>query len=107
MNNPILKSGLIPFTTSSGIHGPPIAEWTIMNWLVFARNYNVMYEAQKQHKWDKDTPWMQTNYDQVGKKVGILGYGSIGRQSMSDILKLKRNKLANNCQLPVCPRQWE
>lgn len=68
-----------------------------MNWLVFARKYNVMYEAQKEHKWDKDTPWMRTNYDQVGKKVGILGYGSIGRQSMSDTLKLMRNKLANCC----------
>ncbi|KAJ5660473.1 hypothetical protein N7507_006924 [Penicillium longicatenatum] len=80
MNNPILKSGLIPFTTSSGIHGPPIAEWTIMNWLVSARKYNLTYEAQKEHRWDKDTSWMQTNYDQVGKTVGILGYGSIGRQ---------------------------
>ncbi|KAJ5731563.1 D-isomer specific 2-hydroxyacid dehydrogenase NAD-binding [Penicillium malachiteum] len=46
LNNPIFKYSEIPFTTSSGIHGPPIAEWTIMNWL----------------------------------KVGILGYGSIGRQ---------------------------
>ncbi|KAJ5765780.1 D-isomer specific 2-hydroxyacid dehydrogenase NAD-binding [Penicillium odoratum] len=80
MNNPLLKSGAVPFTTSSGIHGPPIAEWTIMNWLVSARKYSIMYEAQKEHKWDKETPWMQTNYDQAGKKVGILGYGSIGRQ---------------------------
>ncbi|KAJ5917256.1 D-isomer specific 2-hydroxyacid dehydrogenase NAD-binding [Penicillium verhagenii] len=80
MNNPILKSGAVPFTTSSGIHGPPIAEWTIMNWLVSARKYSVLYEAQKEHKWDKETPWMYNSYDQVGKRVGILGYGSIGRQ---------------------------
>ncbi|KAJ6015268.1 D-isomer specific 2-hydroxyacid dehydrogenase NAD-binding [Penicillium herquei] len=80
LNNPIFKYSEIPFTTSSGIHGPPIAEWTIMNWLVSARKYSILHEGQKDHKWDRETPWMETSYDQVGQKVGILGYGSIGRQ---------------------------
>ena len=53
-----------------------------MNWLVSSRQYAKMYEAQKEHIWDVKTPYMATNHDQVGKKVGILGYGSIGRQSM-------------------------
>ncbi|KAJ5081052.1 hypothetical protein N7456_008518 [Penicillium angulare] len=80
VNNPVLKETEIPFTTSSGIHGPPISEWVILNWLVAARNYAVIHEAQKAHKWERDFPWMQKNSDQVGKKVGIFGYGSIGRQ---------------------------
>lgn len=82
MSHPVLKDSQIPITTSSGIHGPPIAEWTLMNWLVASRNYTKLYEAQKVHKWDEKTPYMRGNHDQVGKKVGILGYGSIGRQSM-------------------------
>ncbi|KAJ5762955.1 D-isomer specific 2-hydroxyacid dehydrogenase NAD-binding [Penicillium manginii] len=80
MNHPILKEGRIPIATSSGIHGPPIAEWTIMNWILAARKHFQVYEAQKAHRWDDKTQYMQGNHDQVGKKVGILGYGSIGRQ---------------------------
>lgn len=80
LQNPILQETNIPITTSSGIHGPPIAEWTVMNWLVSSRKYVKGYEAQKSHSWDKSA-YGPGLHDQVGKKVGILGYGSIGRQS--------------------------
>ncbi|KAJ6010056.1 hypothetical protein N7522_005072 [Penicillium canescens] len=80
MQHPILRESDIPITTSSGIHGPPIAEWTVMNWLVSSRKYVQTYEAQKGHRWDSKTQYMRGMHDQVGKKVGILGYGSIGRQ---------------------------
>ena len=82
MDHPILKESEIPITTSSGIHGPPIAEWTLMNWLVASRQYARLYEAQKEHRWDDKGPYILRSHDQAGKKVGILGYGSIGRQSM-------------------------
>jgi phosphoglycerate dehydrogenase-like enzyme len=82
MQHPILRESDIPITNSSGIHGPPIAEWTVMNWLVASRNHAATYEAQKSHKWLDKTASMRNIHDQVGKKVGILGYGSIGRQSM-------------------------
>jgi phosphoglycerate dehydrogenase-like enzyme len=80
MSHPILTDSDIPITTSSGVHGPPIAEWTLMNWLVASRQYARLYEAQKEKRWDTGNPVMTTIHDQVGKKVGILGYGSIGRQ---------------------------
>ncbi|KAJ6186566.1 hypothetical protein N7519_007867 [Penicillium mononematosum] len=79
LQHPILQVSDIPITTSSGIHGPPIAEWTVMNWLVSSRKYIKGYEAQKSHLWDKSA-YKPGIHDQVGKKVGILGYGSIGRQ---------------------------
>lgn len=82
MSHPILTDSDIPITTSSGVHGPPIAEWTLMNWLVASRQYARFYEAQKEKRWDTGNPLMTTIHDQVGKNVGILGYGSIGRQSM-------------------------
>jgi phosphoglycerate dehydrogenase-like enzyme len=53
-----------------------------MNWLVASRKYVQSYESQKAHVWEKQAAYMQGMHDQVGKKVGILGYGSIGRQSM-------------------------
>ncbi|KAJ5817258.1 D-isomer specific 2-hydroxyacid dehydrogenase NAD-binding [Penicillium robsamsonii] len=80
LQHPILRESDIPITTSSGIHGPPISEWTVMNWLVSSRKYAVSYEAQKSHVWADKTPYMQGIHDQVGKRIGILGYGSIGRQ---------------------------
>jgi hypothetical protein len=82
LKHPILQESNIPITTSSGIHGPPIAEWTVMNWLVSSRKHSLSYEAQKLHVWEDKAPYTKGIHDQVGKKVGILGYGSIGRQSM-------------------------
>jgi len=83
INNPILKEGKIAITSSSGIHGPPIAEWTIMNWIIASRKHFQIYEAQKAHRWDDKDQYLRGNHDQAGRKVGILGYGSIGRQSMN------------------------
>ncbi|KAJ5118715.1 uncharacterized protein N7443_007647 [Penicillium atrosanguineum] len=81
LSHPILTDTDIPITTSSGVHGPPIAEWTLMNWLIASRQYIRTYEAQKERRWDiKKDVFTTTIHDQVGKKVGILGYGSIGRQ---------------------------
>ncbi|KAL4752180.1 hypothetical protein BDW72DRAFT_202575 [Aspergillus terricola var. indicus] len=80
IDDPILTDSRIPATTSSGIHGPPIAEWTVLNWLVASRKYNITYENQKKHVWGSSDVYAHGIQDHVGKKLGILGYGSIGRQ---------------------------
>ncbi|ERF68981.1 hypothetical protein EPUS_06668 [Endocarpon pusillum Z07020] len=80
VSHPLFTQTNIPITTSSGIHGPTISEWILMSTLVLSKSYKKMYELQKQHKWGtphKDFPQAS---DLVGKKVGIAGYGSIGRQ---------------------------
>jgi phosphoglycerate dehydrogenase-like enzyme len=71
----------VPVTTSSGIHGPPIAEWTLLSWLVASRKFSQTYEDQKKHVWGSHDQYVPGIQDHVGKKIGILGYGSIGRQS--------------------------
>ncbi|KAL4786602.1 hypothetical protein BJX76DRAFT_365385 [Aspergillus varians] len=80
INDPVLTDSAVPVTTSSGIHGPPIAEWTLLNWLVASRKYSITYEDQKKHIWGSGGEYTDGIQDHVGKKVGILGYGSIGRQ---------------------------
>ena len=80
IHHPTLQDPRNRATTSSGIHGPPIAEWTLMNWLVSSRKFISTYENQKKHHWGGNTSYMHGMHDQVGKTVGILGYGSIGRQ---------------------------
>ncbi|KAL2818083.1 hypothetical protein BJX63DRAFT_384538 [Aspergillus granulosus] len=80
IHDPILTDSDVPVTTSSGIHGPPISEWTLLNWLAASRNFNKTYEDQKKHIWGKGEDYAVGIQDHVGKKIGILGYGSIGRQ---------------------------
>ncbi|KAF1989661.1 2-hydroxyacid dehydrogenase [Aulographum hederae CBS 113979] len=81
-HHPLYTSTDITLTTSSGIHGPQIAEWVVMTALVHSHKYNQLYELQKQNRWGKLS--MDTDYhkvrDMVGQRLGVLGYGSIGRQ---------------------------
>lgn len=78
-NNPIWKEKDITITTSSGIHGPQIAEWVVLTTLVRTHYYNFLHDAQKEHKWSKYGS-DQVVHDLVGQRLGVLGYGSIGRQ---------------------------
>lgn len=74
---PLYTDSEVTITTSSGIHGPQIAEWVIMTGLVASHKYNELYEFQKKHQWGKSG---YTVRDMVGRRLGVLGYGSIGRQ---------------------------
>ncbi|KAG9564155.1 hypothetical protein KCU71_g6217, partial [Aureobasidium melanogenum] len=76
-SHPIYTDTDIPIATASGVHGPQIAEWVIMTHLIHTHKYNQLYEAQKEHKWAKENYRVK---DSVGMRVGVLGYGSIGRQ---------------------------
>ena len=81
-NHPIYKDSDITIATASGIHGPQIAEWVVMTALVQSHGYKRLYECQKRHEWGKnlETDDPQTVRDRVGLRLGVLGYGSIGRQ---------------------------
>ncbi|KAF2750647.1 hypothetical protein M011DRAFT_178166 [Sporormia fimetaria CBS 119925] len=77
-SHPIYTDSDIPLATQSGIHGPQIAEWVIMMDLIHSHKYIEFYEAQKRKEWDQKRG-MKVK-DAVGRRVGVLGYGSIGRQ---------------------------
>ncbi|EGP88155.1 uncharacterized protein MYCGRDRAFT_41081 [Zymoseptoria tritici IPO323] len=79
-DKPIWKDSDVTITTSSGIHGPQIAEWVVMTGLVASHGYRELYELQKRRVWgDRNGEYRKVS-DRVGKRVGVLGYGSIGRQ---------------------------
>lgn len=47
--------------------------------LVRTHHYDQFHDAQKAHRWEKYRPG-QTVRDLAGQRIGVLGYGSIGRQ---------------------------
>lgn len=52
--------------------------------LLNAQHYYLpLHDLQKEHKWDIDhlRDDLQESRDSVGQRIGILGYGSIGRQA--------------------------
>ncbi|KUI71836.1 D-2-hydroxyacid dehydrogenase [Cytospora mali] len=68
----------VKFATTSGSNPPQIAEWVIGQWLKFQHHFSAYDESQKKHYWE---PGLTRQIeDSVGLKVGILGYGAIGRQ---------------------------
>ena len=54
-----------------------------MTSLIASHKYSILHEWQKEHSWN-DSPSDKARFssvtDNVGKRLGILGYGSIGRQ---------------------------
>ena len=49
--NPIYTDSKIDISTSTGIHGPQIAEWCVMTALVQSHKYNSLHDFQKEHRW--------------------------------------------------------
>jgi phosphoglycerate dehydrogenase-like enzyme len=84
VNEPVYQDSDILLTTSSGIHGPQIAEWVVMEILSHSHREKTLIRWQQEHKWGSRRELEQDHSsvkDCVGQRLGVLGYGSIGRQS--------------------------
>lgn len=81
VDHPIWKDDKIILTTSNGVHGPPISEWFVMTLLVQNKAFNLLHDDQKDHAWKKSASKLAFPRDLVGQRLGVLGYGSIGRQA--------------------------
>ncbi|MFX4271489.1 D-2-hydroxyacid dehydrogenase [Propionibacteriaceae bacterium Y1685] len=64
-------------TNASGVNDIPIAEWCVMMMLALHRDLPGMQRAQAEHRWDR-SPVFQAEL--AGHRVGIFGYGNIGRE---------------------------
>ncbi len=85
-------------TNSSGIHGTTIGEYILGSMLAYAHQLHLPLRAQQRHEWLPNRYFMKTVFDLRGKTVGIVGYGSIGRETARlaqafgmEVLALKRN----------------
>lgn len=66
----------IKLFNARGVYSIPMAEWTILKILEIYKNSKAFYEKQKEHKWEKDRKLLELS----GKRVAILGYGSVGQE---------------------------
>ncbi len=68
-------------TTASGIHAVVIAEYILGLMLAWVHRVHTSIRAQLRHEWLRTGYFMATADELRGKTIGIIGYGSIGRET--------------------------
>lgn len=71
-----IKQKGIKLFNARGVYSIPMAEWTILKILEIYKNSKLFYKNQESKIWEKDRNLLELN----GKKVAILGYGSVGQE---------------------------
>jgi phosphoglycerate dehydrogenase-like enzyme len=81
-DHPLYARSAIPLTTTSGVHAATIAEYAITVLLALAHRVRRMIEWQARGGWPPDEQrWPLFVPTEVrGATLGIIGYGSIGRE---------------------------
>ena len=79
LGHPIMKSDIL-LTTASGIHAAPIAEYVFASILAFNRRVPQMLYYQSRREWPQGRWNLLARPELRGSTVGIVGYGSIGRE---------------------------
>jgi phosphoglycerate dehydrogenase-like enzyme len=77
---PLLKKEGLSVTTMSGASASQVAEYILMMLLALGHRLPEMVEQQKRANWPKDRWERFSPRELLGATVGIVGYGSIGRQ---------------------------
>ncbi|KAL8406861.1 hypothetical protein RB596_005372 [Gaeumannomyces avenae] len=67
------------FCTANGIHATQISEWVIGTWLMAQHHFLRASMLMKQARWAPAEEFHPT-VDSPGLRMGVLGYGAIGRQ---------------------------
>lgn len=67
-------------TTASGIHAPNLGQYAMAQILTWANHVPRWLYYQQQHEWPKER-WQKFVPEELrGQTLGILGYGSVGRE---------------------------
>lgn len=70
----------ILLTTASGIHAQPLANYVLMTMLAWNYKLPQMFRDQAQSLWRNDPHKLYAPIDMHRQTVGIVGYGTIGRE---------------------------
>jgi phosphoglycerate dehydrogenase-like enzyme len=76
----LLWSDEVIFTTTSGIHAIVIGEYVLALMLAWAQRLPALIDHQRRAEWPEDRFQLFAPQELRGATVGIVGYGSIGRE---------------------------
>jgi phosphoglycerate dehydrogenase-like enzyme len=79
LNHPLLTDTEVTITTSSGIHATSMAEYALAQMLSFSHHLPAMLGDKISHRWPSDRV-LRAPGELRGATLGIVGYGSIGRE---------------------------
>lgn len=79
-NHPAMRARHIHITTTSGIHAGPMAEYVMAVILAWARRLPTTLALQRQREWPKGRWNLLRSLELRDAVLGIVGYGSIGRE---------------------------
>ncbi len=79
-NNPLFSVPGLQITSLSGATVSQIAEHAVMMMLTLGHRMPLLYTNQRKSEWPKDRLEKYQPVELRGSTVGIVGYGSIGRQ---------------------------
>ncbi len=78
-DKPLMNSDVV-LTNASGVSSKPIAEYVISQMVCLSRDFPRMMRDHKEHLWNKDYFLENRRPELRDKTLGIIGYGSIGRE---------------------------
>ncbi len=79
LDSPVMKSQVI-ITTTSGIHAIPIAEYVFAMMLALVKRLPQALNYQRHREWPSNREKVLLSDELRDKTIGIIGYGSIGRE---------------------------
>ena len=80
LEEPVFQKKDLLVTTLSGAAAPQMAEYVLTMLLALGRKLPSLFQYQKKAEWPKDRFERFAPFELNGKTIGIIGYGSIGRQ---------------------------
>jgi phosphoglycerate dehydrogenase-like enzyme len=82
LKQPLYQEKQVTFTTASGVHAVNIAEYVFTMLLAWYHRLPLILQNQQKKQWKGDEEGMRTlQIEELrGKTIGIVGYGSIGRE---------------------------
>ena len=80
LRHAIVQAEDIVVTTVSGIHASNMAQYCLMTMLMFNYSMRQAFDLQSRAEWPPNPHSLFTPVDMERRTVGIVGYGSIGRE---------------------------